>query len=337
MNRIAVLLGVASLASGAATVYYAQALKLERIRIGQMSPAIQTQSAQIPVGQVATSPPATSLQPAAPKPATRASDSVDADIEASLRDEKLDPGRLAVARRQAERLRDPKVKARAIAADSREARQYLSESAPYIGLSREDIDKLAEVIGVDGVEGTLDVLECQADPDCDETQGEGMFGESFQEEATRLVGPEKLARLMAWFGAFPERFNMQTLRDSLPPESRMSDAEIEMLSIALGEERQKFEMEAEARNETVEGSMSGLASAAVPGSATEFDRRLESATRFVMRRNERAEQLLRDAHLSAFKAWQDRALATYKSELEDQAIAAAARKAAGTEQPAALP
>ena len=166
---------------------------------------------------------------------------------------------------------------------------------------------------------------------------DGMFSVPFREEIARFLGAEKFALLMAWLDAFPERLNMQMLRDSLPPESRLSDAELQTLSLALAEERLKFVTEAETRHEKVEWSMGGLASAAVPGNAKEYDKRLESVTQLVTRRNERAGQLLRDAQLSAFKAWQDRTLAAYKSELEDQAISAAARKAAGTEQKAALP
>jgi hypothetical protein len=330
---MALLLGVTTLVSGSATVYYAGALQEERARATHLTNAFPAQSDPAPTGQTETSPPAAAVLPTEKKAASEVGNKTDYQVYEAAQEE----AERAVARYRLEQLRDPKVQARADAEIARQARDMLKDIAPPTGLSKEDMERLVEATQVALLEDERRTLECQADPGCDGSELEASIVKGLEEEAAKVLDAEKFARLKAYMDAWQERFFLQMLRDRLPPESTLSDAETEALSLALADERRKFVAEAEARDEKVELIAGGLRSAAMPGTTRENDKRVESATRFIARRYERAEQLLDGAQLAEFKAWQERTLAAYKSELNEQAIAAAARKAAGTGQEPALP
>jgi len=328
MNRMVLLLGVTTLVSGTITVYYAHALQQERTRATQLTILYPTQSVQTPAVQAATSPRAAGPQPAGPQPAGKHATSR-GYLTAEEFETVTQAEQRAVARYRLEQLRDPNGQARATAENARQARFLLNEIAPPTGFSKEDKERLIEATKAVLLEDERLTLECEADPDCDGSELELTIERRLEEEAAKVLDAEKFAHLKAYMDSWQERYQLQVLRDRLPPGNTLSDAKIAEVSLALADERRKFVTEAEARNEKVELIMDGLRSAAIPGTAREHEKRVESATRFIARRYERAEQLLDGTELAEFKAWQERALAAYKSELEDQAISAAAQKAAG--------
>jgi hypothetical protein len=242
---------------------------------------------------------------------------------------------LQIARQRAERFRDPRVREQELRLGKYAHRASLEDLAPHIDLQMTEIDALAEALAAADVRVTEERLACDADPGCDSRPLLARIDESQEQEMARGLGPRRFEKFLAYVAAGEDRGALQLLRDRLGPANPLEEAAIEQAAMALAEETRRFVAEAEARREHLEEIpgysrlMITMRSAASAGSAGENRERLESATRYLARREERAAQFLDREHLRAFKDEQARALAEYKAQLRAREIQAAAEEAAG--------
>jgi len=317
MNRLVLLLAATTLTFTATAIYYAHALSVEKTR--QSRAALQTVTAE----------PIEPVTGAKSNSATAAAGKVDTTSDGKSRD----PAEEAVARHQLARLRDPAGRAERKEQGIEFHRDAYGPYARGIGMSHEELSRLAEALAERNLERQQRRLECQLDPVCDE---KALPQANSRQDLADLLGPEMYPRFRAFSESLLERAQVDGIRRRLTAQNALSDDQADRLVTALSTERQKFATEAAQNGLEIQQRMVGpaagifLQSVSTRGATDPFAESVESATRYNQRILDLASTVLTTGQLAELKVIQDNKLQEYEELLREEAIRQSVHKAMGS-------
>jgi len=328
MNRVVLLLAVTTLTFTATAIYYAHALRVEKARHSLLQLQNTTSGQNAPQGGM-DSTGATALT---------------GNIDAKEPVERPDPAEAALARHHLDQLQDPARRAEKKRDIVGQYRQGMTVEGRLMGLSSDELDRYLEARAERILENQQRVLECQLGPSCDAKALQQSLAQAANSEVRQmqadLLGPERYARYLALREASRERSHVTQMRRQLTAPHTLSDAQAELLVMALAAERIKFDAEVTQNGQKVlEGHpfrqtgiplRSGSAARAADAPAE----RMESATRYNQRIIDRAATVLTSGQMTEFKRLQEHALQEYEEFLQEEAIRESALRAA-TSKPGA--
>lgn len=318
------LLGIAALAFALSSWHVAHILQLERAQAAGMHAAQPRTSTLVQSAAVGVE-------------AATGTGASPASVSAK------DPGEMAVARVRLERLRRPDYRAGVLDRETQIVRAQWEEWAQELQLSPHDIVRLVAIESEARVRDQERWLECVADPACKVSPWDpGDIARRAETDALvdGILGPERRARLMFLRGTGGEHWQVDRLRERLPPEHALTDADARRLVVALAEERQRFADAAKRDGMDLDcnsGSMLEVCAASTPDESDVYAVLNASALEFNRRQHAVASRVLNGPQLSVFAAGQQDALETLQREMRRWEIARIAREAAGYTEPSVPP
>jgi len=160
----------------------------------------------------------------------RAQAEVQADYRAQLLRDLSDPAKRAALveqRKKLKRAQEPRL-------------------AAYLGLNDNELDALFTLLAEDGLAEQEVGMHCTALP-CLTPEAANALAERKRIAIEELLGVDRAKRYAQYEQTRSERMNVDKFRTDLPDRLRMSDDQYEQLIVALADERQKFQRNAESR------------------------------------------------------------------------------------------
>lgn len=316
MNRLVIALGVTTLLFASSTAYFARVLWMEKASTAQI-----TASAQVP--------PTTRVLPAL-RPWGSGVAQPEAPVSESPGEPDLpDAGQLAVARHRLNQLLDPVGRAERGVSIRRLLYPDYALLARSIGFPLQDVDRLVDTITEQTLQRMQRRLECELSPQCDLRAFHVLASEGQKQDLGRALGAEMFERYTQLSAAYVEAALAYELHSRLPAGSRLTDAQMNRLALALHEERQAFTERAKRSGDELDESHGFLLSAAAPEAAGATAQRIRSAAEYSQGLRHRAATILTQDQLGAFVVLQDEQLSRHTEDLQDRETAEAARRAAG--------
>lgn len=322
MKRVNLILAAATLGLAGASLHFARATNLLRsqndakaVAAGREQPA---QPALTPAADVAGNQPGTTAAEASKTPAGN---------------KNPDQAALALARHRLDELLNPQTRAQRLKELADMFSGDMASVAPHIGMTADELQRYSEQRAEQVLRWQQRLQECLLDPACDAAALRSTRQAEAKQEETAMLGPERSARLKTFQAAFYERNLVQALQKTLPAGAALPPAQAEKLALALAEETQKFDANAQRFGQKVFKYVSGNAvevrSAAHEGTPEQYRQKQESAARHQQLLHARAASLLTTQQLAEFRTLQEQALARYQERLREEEIAANARGRAG--------
>jgi hypothetical protein len=219
-------------------------------------------------------------------------------------------------------LDDPEKRAKALA-DSRKShdREFPRQ---LLDLDDDDYNRLLDTLAASDLRYAEAIYRCNTDPACELQTAIGTQTQANRRELVGLIGDEKAQRLEDYRDNHMERNSVASFRSGLPDSMRLSDAQAEKLTDALGEERRRMVKEWQLRGEQISGMANSWGSLNFPGTQ-DVEQRVAEATEFQRRQRDRAAEILTSAQLEIFTKQQEQMLEIARGSWEYEASVTATR------------
>jgi hypothetical protein len=222
VKRLALGLGLASLALAASTLYLARALEIERTKgaaaLSGHAPVASPATDAAATPSTATIAPATQDPPAAPHTAPGT-----VDPQAAALQERLDE------------FGNPAIRASRVADMKAALASTMSRMAQELQLQPHESARLLDFMAESVVRNQQLATQCRLKPDCDLRSAQQAQARSDLEELERAVGRDVVRRIESLDAS--ER--IRSFSSGLPENQALSDATITQLATALAEERRR--------------------------------------------------------------------------------------------------
>lgn len=328
--RIAVIaLSLTTAAFAASTVYLARELQAERASgtaIAQATPALKTVPAP---GASAPSLPATAARGAEPavqlsanlvraeSPANtvviNGGIQIPAELQAQMNAQQQKHNQEMVRRYD-----DPEQRAELVAEYKAVIRNSHPALAQALKLTKEDADRLIELLSLEQVENQVRYARCSLDSSCDVGRMAQMGADSTRQGIENLLGTEGQQKYWQYRNSVGEREAVTQFRTRLSDATYLREDTAESLISVLADERMKISAEASKTGAGLSGIGNGIGMVWVSETSDSPEARFASAQENSRRLSARAAEVLTASQLRVFEEMQDELLLSMRQQLRQK-------------------
>jgi hypothetical protein len=306
MRKLVLALGVSTAAFAASTLYFWRELQVER----STPQLVASEPAMVSAKDTPDQPsPAPGSSAAMSQPATVPVARNRPDAETARTEAETDAEARARSLAQMRAVFEDPLKREEMMRVSRDGfRGSFPRLAEHLGLTEDQYTRLVNQLAEHQMHWAERRYRCLLEPGCDEMTAMKGIGAERERELTDILGPENYQQFNEYLDNQQERRAVMRLRGELPDTARLSDAQLEKLIAALGDERRRAQQRWEQSG--VEFSSQGTASGTliVSSTAKTVDERIADAQEFQRLQLERAGQILTATQLQAFRQIQEQDL-----------------------------
>jgi molybdopterin-guanine dinucleotide biosynthesis protein A len=328
MRKAVIVLSLTTAAFAASTLYLARELQVERASAAVNAPAIAVPA---PVHAPAPAPvePATvarSDEPVVQLSATLERASSPAMSATVINAPRVPAELLAQMNAQqhkhhqelVQRFDDPEQRAEMLAEFKAMVRNNNQGLAQALKLSKEDGEKLIDLLTLQQVENQVGYARCSLDGSCDAGKI-GQFGtDSATQEIANLLGPEGQQKLNQYRNSISERESVSQFRSRLSDATYLREDTAESLIAVLAEERMRISVEASKHGSGLTGIGNGMGMVWVSETNDSPEARYASAQENSRRLRARAAEVLTASQLRVFEEMQDELLLSTRQQLRQK-------------------
>lgn len=316
--RLAVIaLSLTTVTFAASTIYLARELSYERANAA-MQPSLPQASAPAAVALPAPTP--AQLPSAAERSASTVNrivmpgqPAMTPEFEAQMLAEQR-----AAYRQIVERFDDPERRAEMIAEFKGMVRNGNPGLATALNLTREDANRLIDLLALQQAENQARYARCELDGPCD-VQKIGQYGaDTTTQEIANLLGPEGQQKYSQYRMSVSEREGVTQFRSRLADPTHLPDDTAEALITALADERTRISTEASQRGVSLDGIGNGNGMVWISTASDSPEARFESAKENSRRFRARAADVLTPAQMRTFEEMQDELLLSMRHQLRQK-------------------
>jgi hypothetical protein len=326
MRTAVIALSLTTAAFAASTVYLARELHDERVSAEVTTPAVAAPATAQALLQVAPAIVARNPEPAvqlsatltrAPSPAMTSivtnATGIPAELQAQMNAQQHKHNQEMV-----QRFDDPEQRAELLAEFKAMIRNSHPALAQALKLSREDADRLIELLTLEQVENQVRYARCSLDGSCDVGRIAQIGADSTREGIDNLLGAEGQQKYNEYRNSVGERESVTQFRTRLSDATYLREDTAESLIAVLADERMRISAEASKHGTGLTGIGNGIGMVWVSETSDSPEARYASAQENSRRLRARAAEVLTASQLHVFEEMQDELLLSTRQQLRQK-------------------